>query len=155
MQKNSVSEALRALATGEKARSETARLKDVFNDVEAALEAGVSRAAILEALHGQGFTMTLKSFESAIYRIRKQREKKGGGLSSTNGKEPVSSATPSTEKPGATESSQAAQMEVGEGGVTVDDLAGLDKKQRREKVADQYIKENANPLLKRIKEQDK
>lgn len=73
MQTNSVADVLRALATGDKARSETARLRDVVDEVEAALAAGVSRAAILEALHGQGFTMTLKSFESALYRIRKQR----------------------------------------------------------------------------------
>lgn len=95
MQKNSVVDALRALATGEKARSETARLRDVFNDVEAALSAGVSRAAILETLHSQGFTMTLKSFESAIYRIRKQREKKGGGLHNTTD---AKSATATTEQ---------------------------------------------------------
>ncbi len=77
MQKNSVADVLRALATGNKARSETARLRDVVDSVESALSAGVSRAAVLEALHGQGFTMTLKSFESALYRIRKQREKAG------------------------------------------------------------------------------
>jgi len=97
MQKNSVIDALRALATGEKARSETARLRDVFNDVEAALSAGVSRAAILETLHSQGFTMTLKSFESAIYRIR-QREKKGGGLHNTTGTKPATTATAEQKK---------------------------------------------------------
>ena len=73
MQKDSVADVLRSLATGDKSRSETARLRDVFPEVETALNAGVSRAAILEALHGQGFTMTLKSFESALYRIRKKR----------------------------------------------------------------------------------
>lgn len=75
MQKDSVAEVLRSLATGDKARSETARLRDVFPDVEAALRAGVSREAILEALHGQGFTMKPKSFESALYRIRRERGK--------------------------------------------------------------------------------
>ncbi|WP_234417007.1 hypothetical protein [Xanthomonas fragariae] len=64
---------LRELAKGDKNRSETARLRDVIDEVEAAITAGVSRSAVLEALHGQGFTMTLKSFESALYRIRKQR----------------------------------------------------------------------------------
>lgn len=98
MQKNSVVDALRALAAGEKSRSETARLRDVFNDVEAALSAGVSRAAILETLHSQGFTMTLKSFESAIYRIRKQREKKGGGLHNTTGAKPATTATVTVEQ---------------------------------------------------------
>lgn len=67
MQKDSVADVLRSLATGDKSRSETARLRDVFPEVETALNAGVSRAAILDALHGQGFTMTLKSFESALY----------------------------------------------------------------------------------------
>ena len=75
MSKNSVVEALRTLATSDKSRSETARLRDVFDEVEGALKAGVSRAAILETLHEQGFTMTPKSFESALYRLRR---KKGG-----------------------------------------------------------------------------
>ncbi|MFS8371836.1 hypothetical protein EIQ27_00490 [Xanthomonas campestris pv. armoraciae] len=73
MTKTSVADVLRELAKGEKSRSETARLRDVIDEVEAAIAAGVSRSAVLEALHGQGFTMTLKSFESALYRIRKQR----------------------------------------------------------------------------------
>ncbi|CAD7742101.1 MULTISPECIES: hypothetical protein [Gammaproteobacteria] len=73
MTKTSVADVLRELAKGDKSRSETARLRDVIDEVEAAIAAGVSRSAVLEALHGQGFTMTLKSFESALYRIRKQR----------------------------------------------------------------------------------
>ena len=75
MQKTTIADALRELAQGDKARSETARLRDVINEVEATLAAGVSRQAVLEALHNQGFTMTLKSFESALYRIRKGRTK--------------------------------------------------------------------------------
>lgn len=75
MTKTNVTDVLRELAKGDKSRSETARLRDVIDEVEAALDAGVSRSAVLEALHGQGFTMTLKSFESALYRIRKQRVK--------------------------------------------------------------------------------
>ncbi|KGH00004.1 hypothetical protein P245_03260 [Comamonas thiooxydans] len=75
MQKESVADVLRSLARGDQNRSETARLRDVFPDVEAALQAGVSRAAVLEALHGQGFKMNLKSFESALYRIRRQKAK--------------------------------------------------------------------------------
>lgn len=89
MQGNSVAEVLRALATSDKARSETARLRDVVGEVEAALSAGVSRAAVLAALHGQGFTMTAKSFESALYRLRKKMEKSNPGR-------PETSVTPST-----------------------------------------------------------
>ncbi|WP_197717926.1 hypothetical protein [Cupriavidus taiwanensis] len=67
--------ALRALATDSKGRSETARLRDVFEEIEAALSAGVRRQAVLDALNAQGFRMTLKGFESAMYRIRRQRGK--------------------------------------------------------------------------------
>ena len=74
MNKNGVAAALRSLAAGEKSRSETARLRDVFEDIEAALAAGVSRAAILEELHTQGFTLSLKGFESALYRLRKKKQ---------------------------------------------------------------------------------
>lgn len=73
MDKNTIAESLRALATNDKKRSETARLRDVIDDVEIALKAGVSRTTILETLHEQGFSMTPKSFESAIYRLRKKR----------------------------------------------------------------------------------
>lgn len=64
---------LKLLATGDTHRSEAARLRDVFDHIESAMQAGVSRSAILSALHEQGFHMTLKSFESAIYRLRKMK----------------------------------------------------------------------------------
>lgn len=150
MQKNSVADVLRALATGDKARSETARLRDVVDEVEAALSAGVSRAAILEALHGQGFTMTLKSFESALYRIRKQRGSSGQQTAQPAPLPPVTPAAPAPAPASVSapaESSPAASEPAG-----LDDLAGLDKKQRRERLADQFIKpESTNPLLKKLK----
>lgn len=73
MSKPRLSETLRQMAVTDSSRPETARLRDVFNDIEAALGAGVKRVKVLEALHADGFTMTMKSFESALYRIRKQR----------------------------------------------------------------------------------
>lgn len=81
MNKNGVAAALRSLAAGEKSESETARLRDVFEDIEAALAAGVSRAAILEELHTQGFTLSLKGFESALYRLRKKKQTSNDGVS--------------------------------------------------------------------------
>jgi len=157
MQKNSVADVLRALATGDKARSETARLRDVVDEVEAALSAGVSRAAILEALHGQGFTMTLKSFESALYRIRKQREKAGQHPAPA----PLPTAAPAQNLDVSKSGPVAAPVEPepappvsDETSPGDDDLSGLDKRQRREKLADQYIKpETTNPLLKRLKKE--
>lgn len=73
MSKDELAAALHALATDSKGRPETARLRDVFSDVEAALSAGVSHAAVLKALHDQGYTMNMASFRSALYRIRKER----------------------------------------------------------------------------------
>lgn len=98
MTKTSVADVLRELAKGDKSRSETARLRDVIDEVEAALAAGVSRSAVLEALHGQGFTMTLKSFESALYRIRKQRGQGGAGAPAA----PAPAPLRHDEKPGDT-----------------------------------------------------
>ncbi|WP_230182707.1 hypothetical protein [Aquabacterium sp. CECT 9606] len=69
----SLASALRALAEDSGARSETARLRDVFADIEAALSAGVRREAVLATLHENGFTMTFTGFKSALQRIRKER----------------------------------------------------------------------------------
>lgn len=76
MAENSVAERLRALAASPAKRSETARLRDVLPDVEAAIAAGVSRASILETLHEAGFTMKMTSFESALHRLRKKQKGK-------------------------------------------------------------------------------
>lgn len=70
-----VGKAIRALVKSD-AKSETARLRDVLGDVEKALASGVSRGAILETLHTKGFTLSLKGFESALYRLRKERSTK-------------------------------------------------------------------------------
>jgi hypothetical protein len=74
MTQEAITSVLRALATGEKARSETARLRDVFDDVEAALRSGVRRETVLKALQEQGFKMKMASFKSALERIRKERK---------------------------------------------------------------------------------
>lgn len=75
MDKTEASARLRALATGDKLRTDTARLREVFEDVEAALSAGVSRVNVLAELQNLGYTMTLSSFKSALQRIRKERNK--------------------------------------------------------------------------------
>lgn len=67
-------EALKNLAKGER-RSEMARLRDVFLQIEETLRAGASRADVLDALHEQGFQMKSRSFQSALYRLRKEKMK--------------------------------------------------------------------------------
>jgi len=76
MDPEKVSAALRELATeyAGTPRSETARLREVLDDVEAALIAGASHAAVLETLHAHGFTLTASSFESTLARLRKERK---------------------------------------------------------------------------------
>jgi hypothetical protein len=57
------------------AMSETARLRHVMAEVEAALAAGIKRQAVLEVLQLQGgFRMTMDSFKSALRRIRQERK---------------------------------------------------------------------------------
>lgn len=69
----SLEETLRKLASDHESRSESARLRAVYADVELALEKGVSRKAVLETLHADGFTMSLKMFDKALYRIRMKK----------------------------------------------------------------------------------
>ena len=124
MTKDSVADVLRALATGDKSRSETARLRDIVDEVEAALAAGVSRAAVLEALNAQGFTMTLKSFESALYRIRKKR---------TQAAKPAAKIGHGQAAEPASQPAQAPQQEpAGEPQARITNPADIRKSRRRE-----------------------
>ena len=73
---NNLSSALQCLISDGQAKTETARLRDVFDDVEAALKAGIKHEGILAVLHAKGFKMTKASFNSAVQRIRQERIKK-------------------------------------------------------------------------------
>ncbi|WP_455289883.1 hypothetical protein [Cupriavidus necator] len=64
--------ALEDLAANAPRQSETARLHGHLEQIEHALRLGVSRAQIFETLQKQGFRMNLKSFETALYRLRKR-----------------------------------------------------------------------------------
>lgn len=81
MNKPTLNETLQVMALEHGSRSETDRLRDVFVDVEKALQSGVSRQSILEVLHQDGFTMSLKMFDKALYRIRKKNKQAGACLS--------------------------------------------------------------------------
>ena len=74
MNKKTITESLRQLATDDKKRSNTARLRDVIDEIESTLAAGVSRADVVKALADQGLQMTIYSFDSALRRIRQQRK---------------------------------------------------------------------------------
>ena len=103
MTNTSTIDALNALATGNTARSETAKLRDVFDAVENALKAGVRREAILETLKKDGINLSHKGFDSAITRIRKERKKNQNTAmtqkGSTNSDSSKQLKTPNPEEP--------------------------------------------------------
>lgn len=61
---------LRSLASDSTRRSKTAVLRDVYVEIETAIEAGVSQVAILEELRMLGLEMTQPAFRSALRRLR-------------------------------------------------------------------------------------
>lgn len=129
--KVSVTEKLGELTTGATDRSETARLRDIFGSIEAAIAAGVSRAAIVKALNESGFRMTLKSFESALYRIRRSQRAGHAG-------------EPARRPEGQESSDQTARARDSNN-------TGLSRQERREALANTFITaEAANPLLQQL-----
>ena len=53
-------------------RSLTARLADHLDAIESALSKGVKRELIVKALNDEGLAFTLRSFDTALYQIRKK-----------------------------------------------------------------------------------
>ncbi len=143
---NNVTEDLRALATG-KSRSEAARLRDIFSDVEDALRGGASREAVYETLQRCcGFTMNFKSFIKTVYRIRKQRKRAGLHNASSQATPQCFGRAP--REPAAVSASNTKP-------VVPDDLSGLSAKARRERLADKFIRpDNTNPLFKRFNKEN-
>lgn len=72
MSHHDLSARLRELSTSPDHRSQTARLRDVINDVELAISAGVALEHILSELHQDGFTFGMAGFKSALMRIRRR-----------------------------------------------------------------------------------
>jgi hypothetical protein len=71
MNEAKVIEALRQSASGNEHRSQAARLRQIFEEVQRTLAAGLTRAGLLKVLKEHGFTFTYNSLGTAIYRIRK------------------------------------------------------------------------------------
>lgn len=75
MDRKAIAERLRALACDDKKRSKAARLRDVIDDVEIALAAGVPRSLVVKELAAHGLEMTLATFETTLKRIRQKHAK--------------------------------------------------------------------------------
>ena len=71
MDKKAASQKLRELASDDEHRSKAARFRDVYDDVEAALSAGVSRERVRTELGRLGLQMTPATFYTTLSRIRR------------------------------------------------------------------------------------
>ncbi|MBJ7262242.1 MAG: hypothetical protein JHC61_00185 [Burkholderiaceae bacterium] len=74
MDKKAITERLRALSSDSNKRSKTARLRDIIDEVEAALSAGVPQSLVVDELAAHGLEMTLATFGTTLKRIRKKRK---------------------------------------------------------------------------------
>lgn len=85
--KTTLSEALRALTETKESenqqrafkRSKAAQVREVYPDIEAAQQAGISLAEIADTLSKQGLDINRKTLETVLYRIRHPSPKKRKG----------------------------------------------------------------------------
>ena len=68
---------LQVLAAAGKGRSKAGQLRRVLPDLEAALAAGATYAALLETLREHGLVMTLGTFKVTLSRLRAQHANRG------------------------------------------------------------------------------
>ena len=77
MDSKEIAESLRKLAGDKTKRNKTGILREVLDDIEACLAAGVSQADVIKVLNGHGLGMTYVTFGSTLRRLRQQRTKQG------------------------------------------------------------------------------
>jgi hypothetical protein len=75
MSKKIIVEQLGVLASDDTKRSKAARLRDVIDEVEATLAAGITRSEVVKKLAENGLEMALATFNSELQKIRKKRGK--------------------------------------------------------------------------------
>lgn len=75
MSRKTIIEQLKALASDDTKRSKAARLRDVIDEVEATLAAGITRAEVVKMLAENGLEMSLATFNSELQKVRNKRGK--------------------------------------------------------------------------------
>ena len=80
MDRDKTADRLRSLASDTAKRSKAAQLRDVFREIEGALEAGVSQATILEELSEMGLDVNPNTFRSTLRRLRARRPETTAGI---------------------------------------------------------------------------
>lgn len=135
---------LRALATANENRSKIGRIRALYPEIENAKKAGVSLEKVLETLNEQGMAMSLVSFKTMLHRVRQEVQK----ATAVPAVKPPASFTPKRN-----ESSVAADSEPeGDGISQVEGQGNLSQRERREKLANEFIKpQSTNPLLNKMK----
>lgn len=83
-----------ALGTSVPVSSKIARLRALYDNIDAALGRGATRQDVLDVLNADGFNMTMASFKSALQRIRaEQKEMHADALTNTSGSNGECTAT--------------------------------------------------------------
>lgn len=139
---------LQSLAQAGENRSKMGRLREVLPDIEAAKNAGVSNAKIVEALNAKhDLQLNVKTFEMMLYRLRKESSERLSErrqvAEPVKTQQPVSTASKPVEAPKKEPESVSNNDEV---------EAYISPKKRREQNANRFITNEDNPLLKRNKD---
>lgn len=134
---------LQSLAQASDKRSKMGRLREVLPDIEAAKNAGVSNAKIVEALNAEhDLQLTVKTFEMMLYRLRKEASdslsERGQVSEPVNTQGPVSTSSTAIETPKEKPSDEPEEPSK-----------HTSLKNRGEAVADKYM--SSNPLLKKLR----
>jgi hypothetical protein len=72
---NALRQKLDALALDDDKRTKTARLWDVYAEIEKALSAGVSQKSVIEVLKAHGLSYTPGTFRTTLQRLRNRARK--------------------------------------------------------------------------------
>lgn len=83
-EREKISEALREISIGSR-RNKTARLRECFDEVEAAKAAGASNKTIVAALEANGLYFDVNNFKNARSRILKERALRGKNTTEVSG----------------------------------------------------------------------
>jgi hypothetical protein len=85
MDRDKTADRLRSLASDSDKRSKVAQLRDVFHEIEGALEAGVSQATVLAELRAMGLDVNPNTFRSTMRRLRTRQPVSTAGMSLQHG----------------------------------------------------------------------
>ena len=155
MSEKTAAEIFKKMAQSEN-RPEIARLRDIFEDVERALNAKTSHEVVLAGLHELGFKMNINSFRSALQRIRKERGILKSRKKGTTNQEPtqpqtqtpVSSPAPATQKLVKSESGVYQQVEPEPQYITAAERQKAESKKIAEKYSGKTDDESENGIMK-------